>query len=662
MVYAIIIQAPLLEGAKRKDEDMDFLPVTMDDCQKRGWDAPDFVYVVGEAYVDHPSFGQAIISRVLEDAGYRVAMLCLPGFHDAKDFQRFGRPKLGFLVTSGVIDSMVNHYTAAKKRRSTDVYAPGGKAGLRPDRAVTVYCNRIHQAYPNMPILIGGIEASLRRFSHYDYWDDKVRHSALTDSAATLLLYGMGEKTILACADWVRRGMPQAELSALRGCCYMAKEPPENATMVPSHAEVCADKQTYARAFLVEYEEQDPIRGKTLCQQQDANRFLVQNPPDFPLSREELDRVYALPFRRLAHPTYDSLGGVPALQEVRFSLSAVRGCFGACHFCALTFHQGRIVTSRSEESLLAEAKLITGFPDFKGYIHDVGGPTANFRAPACDKQLKVGACKNRQCLYPKPCKNLRVSHRELSEILSKMRKLPRIKKVFIRSGLRFDYLMADKDPTFFTDLCRHHISGQLKVAPEHISPNVLSMMGKPPREVYDQFVQRYTAVNERLGLKQYLVPYLMSSHPGSTLADALLLTEYLKEQGHQPEQVQDFYPTPGTLSTCMYYTGLDPRTMKPVYVPRTPHEKAMQRALLQWKNPKNFALVREALRLCGRDDLIGFGKQALVPPSGGERPWNRPHADTRAYSAKQKPGAGKTSGARTGKATSASRKTASRKK
>lgn len=662
MVYAIIIHVPLPEGAKRKDENMDFLPVTMDDCQKRGWDAPDFVYVVGEAYVDHPSFGQAIISRVLEDAGYHVAMLCLPDFHDAKDFQRFGRPKLGFLVTSGVIDSMVNHYTAAKKRRNTDAYAPGGKAGHRPDRATTVYCNRIHQAYPNMPILIGGIEASLRRFSHYDYWDDKVRRSALTDSAATLLLYGMGEKTILACADWVRRGMPQAELSTLRGCCYMAKEPPENAIMVPSHAEVCEDKQTYARAFLVEYEEQDPVRGKTLCQQQDANRFLVQNPPDFPLSREELDRVYALPFRRLAHPIYGSLGGVPALQEVRFSLSAVRGCFGACHFCALTFHQGRIVTSRSEASLLAEAKLITEFPDFKGYIHDVGGPTANFRAPACDRQLKEGACKNRQCLYPKPCKNLRVSHREFSEILSKMRKLPRIKKVFIRSGLRFDYLIADKDPTFFTDLCRHHISGQLKVAPEHISPNVLSMMGKPPREVYDQFVQRYTAVNERLGLKQYLVPYLMSSHPGSTLADALLLTEYLKEQGHQPEQVQDFYPTPGTLSTCMYYTGLDPRTMKPVYVPRTPHEKAMQRALLQWKNPKNFALVREALRLCGRDDLIGFGKQALVPPSGGERPWNRSHADTNAYRTKQKPRASGTSGARAGKATSASRKTVNRKK
>ena len=601
---------------------MDFLPMSMADCQKRGWDAPDFVYVVGEAYVDHPSFGHAIISRVLENAGYRVAMLCLPDFHTADDFKRFGRPRLGFLVTSGVIDSMVNHYTAAKKRRNADAYAPGGKAGMRPDRTVTVYCNRIHQAYPNSPIIIGGIEPSLRRFSHYDYWDDKVRRSALTDSAATLLLFGMGENTMLDCADWLRRGMPPEELPTLRGCCYMAKEPPSDALLLPSHQEVCESKEAYARAFLMEYEQQDPVRGQRLCQQQDKQRYIVQNPPAMPLSRAELDAVYALPFARLAHPCYDALGGVPALQEVRFSLSAVRGCFGACHFCALTFHQGRMVTSRSEASLLSEAKLISSFPDFKGYIHDVGGPTANFRAPACDKQLKQGACKNRQCLFPSPCPNLRVSHRELLTMLRKMRQLPGVKKVFIRSGLRFDYLMADKDPSFFTDLCRFHISGQLKVAPEHISPNVLRLMGKPSREVYDRFVQRYHAVNQQLGLKQYLVPYLMSSHPGSTLQDALALTEYLRENGHQPEQVQDFYPTPGTLSTCMYYTGLDPRTMKAVYVPRTPHEKAMQRALLQWKNPKNFPLIREALRLCYREDLIGFGKAALVPSSGGE-PWKK---------------------------------------
>ncbi len=598
---------------------MDFLPVSMEDVEARGWDAPDLVYVVGEAYVDHPSFGHAIISRVLEDAGYKVSMLCLPDHHDYKAFKRFGRPKLGFLVTSGVIDSMVNHYTAAKKRRSTDVYAPGGKAGLRPDRATTVYCNRIHQAYPGLPVLIGGTEASLRRFSHYDYWDDKVRRSVLTDSAATILMYGMGENTILDCCAWLRRGMPAHELPSLRGCCYMAKEPPKDAILIPSHAEICADKRDYARAFFMEYQEQDPIRGRTLCQEQDTHRFLVQNPPARPLTREELDAVYALPYTRLYHPMYAAEGGVPALEEVRFSISSVRGCFGACSFCALTFHQGRIVASRSEKSLLTEAKLITEMPDFKGYIHDVGGPTANFRSPACEKQLRSGACKDRQCLYPTPCKNLKVSHRELSQILVKMRQLPRVKKVFIRSGLRFDYLMADKDPTFFNDLCRHHISGQLKVAPEHISPNVLALMGKPKREVYDSFVERYEAVNRRLGLKQFLVPYLMSSHPGSTLEDALMLTEYLRQKGHQPEQVQDFYPTPGTLSTCMYYTELDPRTMKPVFVPKTPHDKAMQRALLQWKNPKNFPLIREALRLLGREDLIGFGRECLVPPTQGYR-------------------------------------------
>ncbi|MDD5897334.1 MAG: YgiQ family radical SAM protein [Clostridia bacterium] len=591
-----------------------FLPITPAEVKQRGWDRPDFVYVVGEAYVDHPSFGHAIISRVLENAGYRVAMLCLPDYHNAEPFRLFGEPRLGFLVSSGVIDSMVNHYTVAKKRRQTDAYAPGGRAGLRPDRAVTVYCNRIHEAYPKSPILIGGVEASLRRFSHYDYWDDKVRRSVLVDSAATLLLYGMGEKTILDCCDWVARGMPQHERSSLRGVCYMAKEPPKNAILLPSHQEVASDKRAYCRAFLTEYQEQDPIRGQALCQQQDPQRFMVQNPPAMPLSREELDSVYDLPFTRQAHPCYDKLGGVPALQEVRFSLSATRGCFGSCNFCALTFHQGRIVTSRSEESLLKEAKLLTTFPDFKGYIHDVGGPTANFRAPACEKQLKNGTCKNKQCLYPKPCGNMKVSHAEMVDLLRKMRALPRVKKVFIRSGIRFDYLMADPDDTFLRELCKHHISGQLKVAPEHISQNVLSKMGKPRREVYDAFVAKYKAINEKLGMKQYLVPYLMSSHPGSTLRDAVELAEYLRDIGHQPEQVQDFYPTPGTLSTCMYYTGLDPRDMTPVYVPKAPHEKAMQRALLQFKNPANHELVCEALRLCGREDLIGFGPKALVAP------------------------------------------------
>ena len=600
-----------------------FLPITPQEVTQRGWDAPDFVYVVGEAYVDHPSFGHAIISRVLENAGYHIAMLCLPEYHSADSFKLFGRPKLGFLVSSGVIDSMVNHYTAAKKRRNTDVYAPGGRAGLRPDRAVTVYCNRIHEAYPGIPVLIGGVEASLRRFSHYDYWDDKVRRSVLVDSAATLLMYGMGEKSILDCCDWVRRGMPAHELSQLRGVCYMAKEPPKNALLLPSHSEVAADPRAYCRAFMLEYEEQDPVRGRALCQQQDKQRYLVQNPPMPPLSRAELDTVYDLPFTREAHPSYRAQGGVPALKEVRFSLSATRGCFGACNFCALTFHQGRIVTSRSQESLLKEARLLTTLPDFKGYIHDVGGPTANFRAPACAKQLKAGACKSRQCLYPKPCKNLSVSHTELVSLLRKMRALPRVKKVFIRSGIRFDYLMADPDDTFLRELCLHHVSGQLKVAPEHISQNVLSKMGKPRREVYEAFVRKYQAINERLGMKQYLVPYLMSSHPGSTLADAVELAEYLRDIGHQPEQVQDFYPTPGTLSTCMYYTGLDPRDMTPVYVPKTPHEKAMQRALLQFKNPANHELVREALRLCGREDLIGFGGKALVPPRDVKQPQSR---------------------------------------
>ena len=593
---------------------MPFLPIAKEECDRLGWDAPDFVFVVGEAYVDHPSFGQAIISRVLEHAGYRVAMLCLPPYQDDAAFRRFGRPKLGFLVTAGVIDSMVNHYTVAKKRRHEDAYAPGGQAGLRPDRATTVYCNRIHQAYPGVPVLIGGVEASLRRFSHYDYWDDKVRRSLLVDSAATLLMYGMGEHTILACADWVKRGQPAQELPSLLGVCYMAKEPPADAILLPSHADVVADKAAYARAFLAEYNEQDPVRGRRLCQQQDSQRYVVQNPPALPLTREELDAVYALPYERRSHPVYDRDGGVPALTEVRFSISSTRGCFGACNFCAITFHQGRIVTSRSEDSIVNEAKELTMLPDFKGYIHDVGGPTANFREPACDKQLREGCCKNRQCMFPTPCKNLRVSHEELVRVLRRLRALPRVKKVFIRSGIRFDYLLADSDPTFFRELCEHHVSGQLKVAPEHISPAVLDKMGKPHRDVYEAFVKRYEDLNRRLGLKQYLVPYLMSSHPGCTLADAVALAEYLRDTGHQPEQVQDFYPTPGTLSTCMYYTGLDPRDMSAVYVPRTAHEKAMQRALMQWRNPANHPLIREALRLSGRDDLIGYGRECLVPP------------------------------------------------
>ena len=592
-----------------------FLPVTMEECRARGWDAPDFVYVVGEAYVDHPSFGHAIISRTLEKAGYRVAMLCLPDWKDESAFKRFGRPRLGFLVSSGVIDSMVNHYTVAKKRRHDDAYAPGGKAGMRPDRAVVVYCNRIRQAYRDVPILIGGVEASLRRFSHYDYWDDKVRHSVLVDSGATLLMYGMGEKSILECANWVADGMNPAELPRLRGVCYMSKTADPTCLQLPSHQEVITDRKKYCEAFTMQYDEQDPIRGKRMCQQQDKDRYLIQNQPSLPLTRKEHDAVYELPFTRTWHPMYQKDGGVPALQEVEFSLASTRGCFGSCSFCAITFHQGRIIQSRSPESIVKEARLLTTLPNFKGYIHDVGGPTANFRLPACEHQSKVGACKQRQCLFPKPCKNLQVDHKEFMALLRQLRELPRVKKVFVRSGLRYDYIMADKDAaSFLREFCEHHVSGQLKVAPEHVCPYVLDKMGKPRRELYDAFCDLYVRVNERLGKKQYLIPYLMSSHPGSDLNAAVELACYLRDIGFQPDQVQDFYPTPGTLSTCMFYTGLDPRTMKPVFVARSPEDKAMQRALMQFGNPRNHDLVRKALRLAGREDLIGRDRECLVPP------------------------------------------------
>lgn len=596
-----------------------FLPVTMAECEALGWDAPDFVYVCGDAYVDHPSFGHAIISRVLEKAGYRVAMLCLPPWQDASAFTRFGRPRLGFLVTAGVIDSMVNHYTVAKKRRHEDAYAPGNRSGMRPDRATIVYCNRIRQAYRDVPILIGGVEASLRRFSHYDYWDDRVRHSVLVDSGATLLMYGMGETSIVECANWLADGANPAELPRIRGICYMSKTPDPTCIQLPGHREVCADKRRYAEAFLIQYDEQDPIRGRRLCQQQDTDRYLIQNEPPLPLTRQQLDDVYDLPYTRRWHPMYDKDGGVPALQEVAFSIAATRGCFGACSFCAITFHQGRIIQSRSEESILREGRLLTTLPGFKGYIHDVGGPTANFRRPACREQLRRGACRNRQCLYPWPCPNLEVDHSEFVSILRKLRSLPRVKKVFVRSGLRYDYIMADKDPTFLRELCLHHVSGQLKVAPEHVCPYVLSRMGKPGRDLYDRFVQRYQAMNEKLGLKQYLIPYLMSSHPGADLNAAIELACYLRDTGFYPDQVQDFYPTPGTLSTCMFYTGLDPRTMEPVFVARSPEDKAMQRALMQYREPRNRPLVRKALRIAGRDDLIGFGKNCLVPPERDER-------------------------------------------
>ena len=589
-----------------------FLPVTPEEVRARGWDAPDFVYVTGDAYVDHPSFGLAIISRVLEAAGYRVAILPQPDWHDCEPFKRFGRPKIGFLVTAGVIDSMVNHYTAAKKKRSEDAYAPGGKAGFRPDRATIVYCNRIRQAYGAVPIAIGGVEASLRRFAHYDYWDDRVRNSILVDSGANVLMFGMGERSILRVAEWMKEGRDFAEMR-VPGTCVMASDVPEGFIEIAAEEIVAKDKRAYAEAFKTQYDQQDPVRGKPIAQRH-GKKVLLQNVPDLPLTEAELDRVYALPYQRTYHPMYQPLGGIPAIEEVKFSIASVRGCFGACNFCALTFHQGRIVTSRSKESILEEGKILAKDPDFKGYIHDVGGPTANFRKPACAKQLKSGACKGRQCLFPEPCPNMRADHTEYIDILRGLRALPGVKKVFIRSGIRFDYLLADKKSGFLNELVRHHVSGQLKVAPEHVSPNVLKYMGKPKVEVYNEFVRRYQQANEKLGLKQYLVPYFMSSHPGCTLDDAILLAQYMKKTGQHPDQVQDFYPTPGTLSTAMFFTGLDPRDMTEVYVPRDPNEKAMQRALMQYNKPYNHDLVVKALRKAHREDLIGWDHDCLVPP------------------------------------------------
>ncbi len=589
-----------------------FLPVTAQEMRALGWDAPDFVYVTGDAYVDHPSFGLAIISRVLEANGYRVAMLPQPDWHSCEDFKRFGRPKLGFLVTAGVIDSMVNHYTAAKRTRSEDAYSPGGRAGHRPDRATAVYANRIREAYGSVPIAIGGVEASLRRFAHYDYWDDRVRNSMLVDSCADVLMFGMGERSILKVAEWIRSGRDFAEMR-IPGTCVMAREVPEGFIEIPSMEETAKDKRTYAEAFKMQYDQQDPVRGKPLAQKH-GRRYLLQNRPDMPLTCAEMDAVYALPYKRAWHPMYDKMGGIPAIAEVQFSISAVRGCFGACNFCALTFHQGRIVSSRSKESIVAEGKLLTKLPGFKGYIHDVGGPTANFREPACAKQLKCGACKDRQCLFPEPCKNLKADHREYIEILRALREIDGVKKVFVRSGIRFDYVLKDAKSGFLSELVKHHISGQLKVAPEHVSDRVLSYMGKPEHEVFEDFAHRYKQANANAHMDQYLVPYLMSSHPGSTLEDAVMLACYLKKSGMRPEQVQDFYPTPGTMSTAMFYTGIDPRDMKSVYVPRDPKEKAMQRALMQYFNPANRPLVLAALKKLEREDLIGWGANCLIPP------------------------------------------------
>ena len=593
-----------------------FLPITKEECDSRGWGSVDFVYVNGDAYVDHPSFGASIITRVLESAGFRVAFLAQPDYKSAEDFKRFGKPRLGFLVSAGNIDSMVAHYTASKKRRSYDYYSPGGKMGLRPDRAVIVYCNRIREAYGDVPIIIGGIEASLRRFAHYDYWDNKIRRSILVDSRADILTYGMGESIILKIAKLLDRGVPIKKIRSERGCVYLCKREDEVSFPVACELDfnvIKESKREYARAFGIQYKNQDAINGQAIVEYYD-NKKLVQNPPAFPLEREELDRVYDLPYMRTYHPVYEKDGGVPAISEVKFSITHNRGCFGGCNFCALAFHQGRSVRSRSIESVIKEAELITQMSDFKGYIHDVGGPTANFRYPACKQQLEKGVCSGRKCLVPKPCPNLEVDHSEYIELLNKIQTLPGVKKVFIRSGIRFDYMMYDKSDEFFRKLVKEHVSGQLKVAPEHCSSNVLKYMGKPDISVYDKFREKYFALCHECGLEQYLVPYLMSSHPGSELKDAIELSLYLKELGLNPEQVQDFYPTPGTASTVMYYTGINPLDMKPVYSPDDYREKLMQRALLQYRRPENRNLVREALIRAGREDLIGFDGKCLVKP------------------------------------------------
>ena len=592
----------------------DFLPVSAEDMRERGWWWYDFLVVGGDAYIDHPSFGTAVIARVLEAEGFRVAVLCQPDWHSAEAFRAMGAPRLGVMIGAGNLDSMVAHYTAAKHKRREDFYSPGKKTGLRPDRAVIVYANRAREAFgPDMPIIIGSLEASLRRFAHYDYWEDKVRRSVIFDARADLLVYGMGEYASIEIARALKKKRPVSELHDIRGTAYIAREAPADALMLPSYEEVCKSKRAYAEATRVEYAEHDPVRGRAMAQAH-GDRYLVVNPPALPLPAKELDRVAELPYTREVHPMYEPMGGVPAIEEVRFSVIHNRGCFGGCNFCALAFHQGRMVTSRSHESVIREVTAMTRHPLWKGYVSDVGGPSANFRKPSCSQQLKNGMCANRSCLAPTPCRNIEADHSDYLSLLRKLRNIPGMKKVFVRSGIRYDFMLCDKRGDFFAELVKYHISGQLKVAPEHCIDSVLDYMGKPHIDVYERFMEKYRALNVRYDKEQYVVPYLMSSHPGSTLESAVALAQYLKKTGRRPEQVQDFYPTPGTVSTCMYYTGLDPRTMEPVYVPRSPEEKAMQRALLQFQNPANRRLVLEALRKAGREDLIGFGKGCLVPP------------------------------------------------
>lgn len=593
-----------------------FLPICRQDMEESGIKQMDFVYVSGDAYVDHPSFGPAVITRVLEAHGYSVGILAQPDWKDEKSIMEFGEPRLAFLVSAGNMDSMVNHYSVSKKRRRTDAFTPGGMTGKRPDYAVCVYGNLIRRVYKKTPIILGGIEASLRRLAHYDYWSDRLRRSVLLDSGADIISYGMGERSIIELAEALDSGIDIRDITFIAGTVFRTKslEQLYDAVALPSYEELNKDKLNYAKSFYIQYCNTDAFSGKCLAEPYGEHLYVVQNPPQKPLSQEEMDEVYGYPYMRTFHPSYLPAGGVPAVSEVRFSLISSRGCFGNCSFCALTFHQGRIVQARSHESLLAEAKKMTHDKDFKGYIHDVGGPTADFRHPACELQMKRGACKNRQCLFPKPCGNLKADHKDYVCLLRKLRSLPGIKKVFIRSGIRFDYVLADSEDTFLKELCGHHVSGQLKVAPEHVSDKVLRRMGKPENQVYQAFKERFEKINRDMHKKQYLVPYLMSSHPGSSLKEAIALAEYVRDLGYMPEQVQDFYPTPSTLSTCMYYTGVDPRDMSPVYVPKSPHEKAMQRALIQYRDPKNYDLVYEALKKGGRMDLVGFGKHCLIRP------------------------------------------------
>ena len=597
-----------------------FLPISKEDMKEAGIEQLDFIYISGDAYVDHPSFGSAIISRILEAHGYKVGFIAQPDWKDKESINILGEPRLGFLVSAGNMDSMVNHYTVSKKRRKNDAYTPGGVMGKRPDYATIVYCNLIRQTYKNKPIIIGGIEASLRRLAHYDYWSNKLKRSILLDSGADIISYGMGEHSIVEIADALDSGIDIKDITFIDGTVYKTRKREDiyDAIELPHYEELKADKLSYAKSFYVQYCNTDPFSGKRLFETYDDRLYVVQNPPAKPLTQSEMDQVYALPYMRDYHPSYKEAGGIPAIEEVKFSLISNRGCFGGCSFCALTFHQGRIIQTRSHESIIAEANKMIWDPDFKGYIHDVGGPTANFRAPACEKQMTKGACPHKQCLFPKPCQNLKVDHTDYLALLRKLRELPNVKKVFIRSGIRFDYMIYDNNQTFLRELCEHHISGQLKVAPEHISDPVLEKMGKPSVDVYNRFVKAYKDMNEKIGKKQYLVPYLMSSHPGSTLKEAVELAEFLRDLGYMPEQVQDFYPTPSTISTCMYYTGVDPRNMQPVYVAVNPHEKAMQRALIQYRNPKNYDLVYEALVKAGRTDLIGFDKKCLIRPRQGE--------------------------------------------